>query len=150
MNKNERNIRSICFSGVCLPSVGLHHDSVPASLLEGREAGVPVWKQPEQDFWLPAGEEDLGSWRLLRPLQTFLHPRHHHGEHHAAGLPWWKNPLQRQVEGRCSGGCRSVKLQRRRWNPLKLSAANVYFIKYMWCQENIDLLGFFSYNKISK
>lgn len=76
-------------------SAGFHHDSVPASLLERRAAGVSVPKQSEQDVRLQACEEDLGSRRLLRPLQALLHPRHHYGEHHATGLPRRKHPLQR-------------------------------------------------------
>ena len=98
-------------------SAGLHHDSLPASLLERRAVGVSVPKQPEQDVWLEAREEDLGSWRLLRPLQALLHPRHHHGEHHAAGLPRRKHPLQRQVQTGTggAGGREVVEVKWRLW-----------------------------------
>ncbi|XP_061613744.1 uncharacterized protein LOC133469992 isoform X4 [Phyllopteryx taeniolatus] len=75
---------------------GFHHDLVLASLLEGRASGLPVAQQPEQDLRLAAGEEDLGAGRLLCALQALLHPRHHHGEHHAACVPRREHPLQRQ------------------------------------------------------
>lgn len=78
-------------------SAGLHHDLVPASLLEGRAPGIPVAQQPEQDVRLAAGQEDLGPRCLLCALQAFLYPRYHHGEHHATRVPRREHPLQRQV-----------------------------------------------------
>ena len=100
-----------------LPPVGLHHDSVPASLLEGRAAVVPEHQQPEHDLRQPSGEEDLGSWHVLRPLQALLHPRHDDWQRHAEGLPRWQRPLQSQVNtlaGACVALIKPQSLKTRR------------------------------------
>lgn len=76
---------------------GLHHDAVPEALLAGRPPGLPLQQQQEPHLWCPPGQEDLGSWRVLRPLEALLHPWHHHGEHYAEGLSWWQHPVQCQV-----------------------------------------------------
>lgn len=82
---------------------GLHHDSVPPSLLEGRASVLPEHQQPEYDIWQPSGEEDLGSRYVLRPFQALLHPRHHHRQRDAEGLPWWERPVQPQVRTKREG-----------------------------------------------
>lgn len=58
-------------------SIGLHHDPVPAALLEGRAAVLPEHKQPEHDVRQSPGEENLGSWYVLCPLQALVYPRYH-------------------------------------------------------------------------
>lgn len=48
--------------GIMMRSLaGLHHDPLPASLLERRAVGLPIPKQPEQDLRLQACKEDLGT-----------------------------------------------------------------------------------------
>ena len=80
-------------------SPGLHHDAVPAALLERRAPGLPQHKQPEHDLRQPPGEEDLGARHVLCSLQEVLHPRHHHGERHAESVPRWQRALQPAVGG---------------------------------------------------
>lgn len=84
-------------SRFCVVPPGLHHDPVPAALLEGREAVLPQHQQPQHDVRRPAGEEDLGPGHVLCALQALLHPRHHHRERDAAGAARRGGALQPQV-----------------------------------------------------
>ncbi len=77
---------------------GLHHDFVPQALLAGRSPGLPLQQQQESYVRCTSCEKDLGSWRVLCPLEAFFYPWHNHGEHHAEGFSWWQYPLQCQVK----------------------------------------------------
>lgn len=120
---------------MCLsfPPTGLHHDSIPPPLLERRASVLPEHQQPKHDIWQPPGEEDLGPRHVLRPFQALLHPRHHHGQRDAEGLPRWERPLQPQVtKHKGKGGWGRQKRIRR----LRLRCSCVFVIScfFFFCR----------------
>lgn len=93
---SESPVHSFLYTLSLIPP-GFHHDSVPEALLEGWALVIHQQHKQEHDIWWSPGEEDLGPWCLLCPLQEVLHPRHHHRQHHATCLSWWTCSLQLEV-----------------------------------------------------